>query len=211
MGRAQLTFMARPGYDVIMSRLIARILLSIFIFPLGALIYILVFVGMMEFLDHGGGYRARETMAFVLAGAGNWVFMGLYWWALWRKSVAWTGTRLATTALVTGAALVLGLVTGMAASGVGGEFGYFIGSVTTPVLWLVGTVIAWRENAAERAARIANTGGDAVVCTVCGYNLTGLHEARCPECGTRFTLDQLLAGQPRNQTADLRDSSPSAE
>ena len=27
-------------------------------------------------------------------------------------------------------------------------------------------------------------------------SLTGLSEARCPECGTRFTIDELIAAQP---------------
>ncbi len=62
--------------------------------------------------------------------------------------------------------------------------------------WLLATVFLWRETPAERAARLGRTGGSAVTCPSCGYNLTGLAEARCPECGTRFTLDELLAGQP---------------
>ena len=36
-----------------------------------------------------------------------------------------------------------------------------------------------------------------ILCPVCGYNLTGLREARCPECGGTFTLDQLAASQPQ--------------
>jgi predicted Zn-ribbon and HTH transcriptional regulator len=32
-----------------------------------------------------------------------------------------------------------------------------------------------------------------MACPNCGYNLTGLREARCPECGSQFTLDELFA------------------
>ncbi|MCH9033356.1 MAG: hypothetical protein IID42_02485 [Planctomycetes bacterium] len=30
-------------------------------------------------------------------------------------------------------------------------------------------------------------------CPKCGYDLKGLAMARCPECGTEFTLDELFA------------------
>ena len=86
-----------------------------------------------------------------------------------------------------------------------GGFGDFVGSATAPLLWIVATIFVWRETAAERAARIDSTGRDAVVCPTCGYNLTGLKEPRCPECGTQFTLDQLLASQPSRTQADLTD------
>ena len=73
----------------------------------------------------------------------------------------------------------------------------FVGSVTAPLLWVFGTVLAWRESPAEHAARIASLGGaGALTCPTCGYNLTGLKGTRCPECGSEFTLDQLLASQP---------------
>lgn len=32
----------------------------------------------------------------------------------------------------------------------------------------------------------------AIHCPTCGYNLTGLPENRCPECGTAFKRDQLI-------------------
>ncbi len=34
--------------------------------------------------------------------------------------------------------------------------------------------------------------GDDVPCPSCGYNLRGLREARCPECGSSFTIEQLV-------------------
>ncbi len=32
-------------------------------------------------------------------------------------------------------------------------------------------------------------------CPSCDYSMVGLHESRCPECGTRYTLDELLMKQ----------------
>jgi rubrerythrin len=42
-----------------------------------------------------------------------------------------------------------------------------------------------------------------VSCPSCGYNLTGLNEARCPECGAKFTLDELFAAQPRETVGGI--------
>ncbi|MDB5303490.1 MAG: hypothetical protein JWM97_1039, partial [Phycisphaerales bacterium] len=42
-----------------------------------------------------------------------------------------------------------------------------------------------------------------VVCPTCGYNLTGLTATRCPECGSQFTLDELMAAQPGREGEEL--------
>ena len=34
-----------------------------------------------------------------------------------------------------------------------------------------------------------------VRCPTCGYRMVGLYESRCPECGTGYTLDELIAKQ----------------
>ena len=36
-----------------------------------------------------------------------------------------------------------------------------------------------------------------VPCPACGYNLRGLKETRCPECGTQFTIEQLVEPDAR--------------
>jgi hypothetical protein len=69
-------------------------------------------------------------------------------------------------------------------------------TVLAPLLWLIATVLIWRETPAERGRRLHAAGRSGVSCPTCGYNLTGLSESRCPECGTRFTLDELMAAQP---------------
>src|SRR5829696_3439901 len=43
-----------------------------------------------------------------------------------------------------------------------------------------------------------------IVCPKCGYSLTGLAEARCPECGSQYTLGELLASQPGREPDQLR-------
>jgi hypothetical protein len=74
-----------------------------------------------------------------------------------------------------------------------------VGGGIVPILWILATVILWRETPAERLARMAQLSDAGIFCPICGYNLSGLREARCPECGATFTLDQLAAAQPQHQ------------
>ena len=64
------------------------------------------------------------------------------------------------------------------------------------------TVIIWRETALERAKRLGEVSESAFACPNCGYNMTGLRQARCPECGTQYSLDELF-GMLRERAADL--------
>lgn len=188
-----------------MSHLIARILMAIFLMPLSALVYMVLFV-IIENSRRGiysGDYRTQLMIGFVLSGAATWLFLGGAWFLLWRKSVKWTGARVGwTVGLIAGAALA-GVMIALLINGVERTFGDFVGSVTAPLLWLVGTLFVWRESKGERAARLSAAGKEALVCPTCGYNLTGLSELRCPECGSRFTIEQLIAAQPGRVAAEL--------
>ena len=188
-----------------MSRLMARILLAILLYPLAALVYLVSVFILIEGLDDYYDYRQRVAYGFLVAGCLTWAFMAVYWLLLWRGGVRWTGGRRGLTlGAAFGAMAAASLVGGLAGAVVEGGFGWFVASVTAPLLWLVATVLIWRESAAERAARVGDGGRDAVVCPTCGYNLTGLRETRCPECGTQFTIDQLLAQQPGRAGAELQ-------
>ncbi len=48
--------------------------------------------------------------------------------------------------------------------------------------------LAWRDGYSRgwQAARIKPP-----TCLACGYNLSGLTQCRCPECGTEYRLDEL--------------------
>jgi hypothetical protein len=70
-----------------------------------------------------------------------------------------------------------------------------------PIVWVLMTVVVWRETTAERTHRLAAAGADRIVCPMCGYAMTGLREARCPECGAAYTLEQLIATQPSRETS----------
>lgn len=181
-----------------MSRLVSRILLSIFMFPLAALFYIAVMVFSEEMMRRGPYRRDRETVMFLAGGVLTWVAVALYWFLLWRSAVVWNSRRVVGTFVSAAIALGVGLVAGVAAAAAASDeesFGAFVGSVLTILLWLIATVFVWRETAAERASRVTGSSRLAITCPTCGYNLTGLTESRCPECGSKFTLDELLVLQ----------------
>jgi hypothetical protein len=182
-----------------MSQHVARILLSVFMFPLGVIVYVLVFVVGADMLR---GYSPRtDAELFIASGVATWAFVAGYWCLLWRSSVRWDSRRVVGTLLGAAAALgagtFFGLCAGVLVPRSGSGFGAFIGGVLAIVLWLIATVVIWRETPEERAQRVRASSRSAITCPTCGYNLTGLSESRCPECGNKFTLDELLALQSK--------------
>ena len=187
-----------------MSRLVARILLSMFMFPLAGIVYLFLAVVGMNVVGRAYGYqRHTETTVFAVCGAVTWVLVAIYWCLLWRSSVKWSPQRIALTWAAAFGALAVGGGVGLFAStimpGRDTSFGTFIAGVLAIILWVIGTVFVWRETAAERAHRISRSASFAISCPTCGYNLTGLSESRCPECGSKFTLDELAAAQPNTR------------
>ena len=185
-----------------MSRLIATLLLSILMFPVGAIFYLIVFFVFIEARGYGS---SNEELAFLFAGVLTWAGLAWYWISIWRQTVKWTPQRTNRTMLAALAAALVGLVAGAMTGAMEEGFGFFIGSVVPPLLWVVGTVLVWRETDAERAVRLRAAGkdGPGIPCPTCGYDMTGLKSTRCPECGSEFTIDELLAALPARATAEL--------
>jgi hypothetical protein len=175
-----------------MTRLLSRILLSIMLFPLAMVLYFILVLMMNGYIDDE--YALLWSDVFVA------FFVVVYWVGIWRGSVRWTGWRIRLTALAGFASIVVGVTLGIAVSSFlrwGGdeELAIFLSGVLAMLAWLVCTVLLWRETAEERATRVRQAAGDVLFCPKCGYNMTGLYEGRCPECGSRYTLDQLYAAQ----------------
>jgi hypothetical protein len=184
-----------------MSQLVSRILLTVLMFPSAVLILFISFIVLEDFppLD--------DEEAMMVSGALTCGYMLVYWVMLWRRVVNWTSARLQRTFWSVFAAVVVGAVIGGMVAAIirynGGLAGMMLGSLAGTVFWIIATIVVWRETPAERAARISRAGADALVCPTCGYNLTGLREARCPECGAQFTLNELLAAQPGRADAEV--------
>src|SRR4051812_12886770 len=177
-----------------MTRTIARLILAMLLLPATGAVFLL-----SAFVAIPGG--STPTAGGLLAlWAVVYLFIGVYWLALWRGVVRWTRRRVGMTALATLLALVGGVAFGALSLAINfrmpPQFAILLGGGFVPIVWVLATVLVWTETRAERADRLRALGGPrAIACPVCGYSLTGLTEARCPECGGRFTLDQLLAAQ----------------
>lgn len=157
-------------------------------------VYILLIVILLE-CDWPGYQWVWSTL---LTNLGTGALLAVAWVLLWRREVHWTRRRTTATAVAGGLALLPATVMFLlVANTIDDDLGMILAGLTWAVIWLGGTTIIWRETPLERAERTKGGGEFKVRCPSCGYDLTGLSEARCPECGTRYTVDQLLGSQIR--------------
>lgn len=173
-------------------------MLALLMLPLGVGVYVIVATTVFEVTG------ARERTVFLVAGVISALVVVAYWTLLWRGTVRWTRERVAMTVVTLVAALACGGVAGALGERVDRGFGVFLSCPVFVLLWLLQTIFVWRETGSERASRLRGATGSVIACPQCGYNLTGLGQAVCPECGSRYTLEELLAGQ-RGSDADLEE------
>lgn len=182
-----------------MSATIARLILAMLILPATGAVFLLAFVAVIARSSGKGPPGAVDIAILWLI---VYTFVATYWILLWRSTVKWTRARVRNTLLasivaVAGGAAFAGALVALARALPSG-IAVLLGGGGVPIVWVLATVILWRETPAERLARMSSlVRNPTVLCPVCGYNLSGLREARCPECGGSFTLDELTAGQPQ--------------
>src|SRR5437588_6477816 len=173
--------------------MVARLVLAMLVFPAGAGAFLLILVSLVR---RGG---PPPIVGIVMDCAVVFVFVAVYWILLWRSVVRWTRRRIWRTCGATVLAVTMGLAGGAVFAALNPRLPLFFpvtavgGSVV--ILWLLLTVLLWRETARVRIERLAGEGQITVACPACGYSLASLREARCPEYGTVFTLEQLVSVQ----------------
>jgi len=184
-----------------MSKLLARIMLAIFMLPAGGIVMTIVFIVTIE--SDLAAYPYHRRSAWIVAALATWVFVAIYWLLLWHKSVRWNAWRVRATLWSGAVAALAGASVGFTVRWIDYDFGFFVFATVTILVWLPLTVFVWRESAEERASGLGDA-EFALSCPTCGYNLTGLNTARCPECGSTFTLDELVRRQPARDQAELQ-------
>ena len=186
-----------------MTRTVARLILAMLLLPCTGAVFLLLFLGLMPM--SGPPVVGRLLLVWFAL----YVFVGAYWVVLWHDMVPWNRRRVTLTAVATVLSLAGGVAVGLGCLAVTRmvppQLAVLIGGGTVPITWVLSTVLLWRETAAERLSRLTAHGMPAIACPLCGYSLAGLTEARCPECGGRFTLEQIVLARPRTgaQSAEL--------
>jgi hypothetical protein len=180
-----------------MTTTIARLILAMLILPVTGAVFVLAFVATIRPKGPPSVLSLFAIWALV------YIFVSIYWVLLWNKMVRWTRGRVLRSFAVAAIAIACGCAVGgfceAITRGIPAQIPVLIGGGVVPIIWVLGTVIVWRETPAERAERLATIGAT-VVCPLCGYNMAGLRTAVCPECGGAFTLDQLAAARGRSST-----------
>jgi len=188
-----------------MTRTVARLILAMLILPCTGAVFVLLFVVLIANSPAG----PPELWRILVMWAILYAFVGAYWIVLWRDMVTWNRRRIVRTAVATVLSIAGGVAVALGCVAINRQvpppIAALFGGGTVPITWVLSTVLIWRESAAERLGRLTAHGMPVLACPLCGYNLAGLTEARCPECGGTFTLEQLVLARPRTgaQPAEL--------
>jgi len=197
-----------------MTQLVARLILTMLILPIAGAVFVLGFA-VIAAMNQGSGPLAVGPVIAVWAVV--YLVVGFTWIMIWRPVVRWTPRRVGQTVLSGIIAIMAGIafaltVLAIVRSAAGGQqfpigIAALLGGGVPPIVWVLSTVLTWRETREERTRRLAGAGPGAepVVCPMCGYDLGGAREARCPECGVAFTIGQLVAAQPHKDLRSLDD------
>ncbi len=128
-----------------MSNLIVRLLLSILMIPLAIILYVVVVVSTDRHFGSGSA---------IVAASATWIFIAIYWISLWREAVQWDSWRTSATLVAAVLSALTALIAGVVLNNVERDLGTVIGSLTAPLLWLVSTLLIWRETSTERVERL---------------------------------------------------------
>jgi len=134
---------------------------------------------------------ALLTSGFLAAG-----IVTVLWALIWNTERRWTNARVLWSFALWLMAVIpggLAYVLVVTIYRYGNEGAIVIAQFAWLATYIAGSAWLWRDKTPWTATADPNVVRDRLLCPRCRYNLTGLECARCPECGTQYTLDQIVA------------------
>src|SRR5687767_8081300 len=126
------------------------------ILPATGAVFLLTF---LMILARGGGGGPPPVGGILILWSVVYTFVAAYWVLLWRSTVRWTRPRVRNTALAgllavgSGAAFAATLMA--VAGAIPPGIAFLLGGGFVPIVWVLATVLLWRETPAERLARMS--------------------------------------------------------
>ncbi|HKQ46511.1 MAG TPA: hypothetical protein VJZ71_00395 [Phycisphaerae bacterium] len=128
----------------------------------------------------------------------------IVWWLIWRCKVEWTRRRQLQTILLAALVLLSAAIVFVPTDATywgDQKTSELIQTIVNSVpffaatLWFGGSAYLWRSSGPTfdlSSMQSPMNYGAVVACPQCSYNLTGLREVRCPECGWASTVDDIV-------------------
>lgn len=174
-----------------MTRIVVRILVSLLCVPAVAVFCALggAMVSELRLIDENAAVVAAFSAAPLLGAAA--------WLAVWSRVIRWTARRWGSTLIIAAAVVVLDAIVAWASNTIfrgGWPDWSFVASMVNILIGLsgwIGCLWVWTETPRERFQRLQHAESGGGMCPVCRYDMRGLTNLRCPECGGRFTLGEV--------------------
>lgn len=167
-----------------MARWGIRLVLTGLLFPLGFLILVVA----LRFCAARLGFSTHQSMQ--ISGFLTFCFAIVSYILIWRGMVQWNTFRQRGTVAAVALAHPIGIPLGVLLARGDDDFGWFLSAVLPIGVVVLASLVFWVQFPIKQKRASVS-----VPCPKCGYDLRGLFEARCPECGSRFTLEQLVITQ----------------
>ncbi len=169
-----------------MSRNTVRIMSSLGLIVGATTAYPILFLGIENHLIPSNGIALLVTSTISAP-----VFT-VVWIRIWARAVMWDRRTMGRTGIAVAASLGTALAVAtshMLAIGTawGDEEGVILATAAYGGAWIAASAWAWADQVRT------GVGGPRIICPKCNYDMRGLDQPRCPECGSRYTLDELLA------------------
>ena len=126
-----------------MTHMVARLVLAMLLFPTAGGAFLLILVSLVR------GAGAPPVTGLIIDCAAVYLLVVIYWFLLWRSIVRWTRRRILRTIGGTALSLACGLAAGALFIALNPrlplQFPIIAVGGTAPVIWLLLTVLLWRE------------------------------------------------------------------